>query len=104
MDQAEIHDKLLENLIQRVTYLEEENITLKNRQVDPENRDKRSNLVLIGVPEDVPDSKLSEFFSRICNENLKLSKSVQLDRIHRVGVKGDSRVRNVVIKFHSYLD
>ncbi len=103
-DQFDTHDKLLENLIQCVAYLEEGNTTLKNRQVDSENRDKRSNLVLIGVPEDVIDSKLSDFFSRICKENLNLIKPVQLDRIHRVSVKGDSRVRNVVIKFHSYSD
>ncbi len=102
-EQVALNTSRFEDLIRRVEFLETENQILKNCQVDSENRDKRSNLVLVGVPESVADQDLKAFFHELCKDKFQMDKSVAIDRIHRVGVKG-GRPRNVVIKFHAYTD
>lgn len=59
---AEKNSRRLDDLEQRIIYLEEENKQLQFKQVDSENRDKRSNLVLIGISEVVSDNSLEEEF------------------------------------------
>ncbi len=85
-------------------FLEEENLLLKGHQVDMENRDKRSNLVIQGISESVPDAQFEREFHRICRDHLKFSTELSVERIHWVGVKTNSRPRNVVLKFLSYKD
>ncbi len=104
-DETAHNSTRIEELVRRIEFLESENMALKNKQIDSENRDKRSNLVLVGVAESVPDSGLQQYFQQICKEKLQIEKEVQIDRIHRVGVAGSGpRSRNVVVKLHSYSD
>lgn len=103
-DAAERNRRRLDELEQRVSYLEEENKEMKHRQVDSENRDKKNNLVLLGVPESVVDNALENEFLCICDETLKVGKNVSIERIHRVGNKTVRRPRSVVIKFLDYKD
>ncbi len=102
-EQAGANTSRLDDLIRRIEFLENENQILKNWQIDTENRDKRTNLVLVGVPETVGDQELKTFFQTLCKEKFQVEQHVPVDRIHRVGVKG-GRPRNVVVKFHSYSD
>ncbi len=61
-EQAGLNSSRVEDLIRRVEFLENENQLLKNHQIDSENRDKRSNLVLVSMPESVADGDLKDFF------------------------------------------
>ncbi len=88
----------------RVQVLEEENKVLKWKQTDTENRDKRTNLVLQGVPESVSDAALEQHFLQVCRDHLKIQEDIKIEQIHRVGVQGRQRSRNVVIKFNSFRD
>ncbi len=85
-----------------MNFLEEENKLLKNKQVDMENCDKRSNLVFHGIAESVED--LEAEFHRLCTHYLKLSEQLRIERIHRVGSPNKDRPRTVVVKFLSYKD
>ncbi len=88
LDTVERNRKLIESLAQRITVFEEENTVLKSRQVDSENRDKRSNLLIQGIPDTIADSGLEAEFHRICREHLNINKELLVERIHRVGTKG----------------
>ncbi len=104
-DMSENNKLLLDALTQRIAFLEEGNDVLKKCQIDSENQNKLSNLVLLGVPETVKDEDLKDYFLQtVCREKLNLTKDILIKRIHRVGVKGDMKVRNVVVKFLCFPD
>ncbi len=103
-DRADENSKHIQELTVRVQVLEEENKLLQWKQTDTENCDKRSNLVIQGVPESVSDELLEKHFLSICREHLKIEEQILLERIHRVGVQGRQRCRNMVVKFHSFKD
>ncbi len=52
----------IDELAERVHYLEEENKVLRLKQTDSENRDKRSNIVIQGISEDIQDTQLEAEF------------------------------------------
>ncbi len=78
-DTVDENRKLIESLAQRIQFLEEENAQLKGRQVDSENRDKCSNLLIQGVSESIGDSQLEDEFHRICHEHLNISRKSRKD-------------------------
>ncbi len=103
-DHADENTRQIQDLTVHVQVLEEENKLLKWKQTDMENRDKRTNLVLQGVPETVADSALEQHFLQVCRDHLKIQEEIKLERIHRVGVQGRKRCRNIVVKFNSFKD
>ncbi len=103
-DRTDENTKQIQELTVRVQILEEENKQLQWKQIDTENRDKRSNLVIQGIPESVSDELLEKHFLSICQEHLKIEEQILLERIHQVGVQGWQRCHNVVVKFHSFKD
>ncbi len=87
-DRTDENTKQIQELTVRVQILEEENKQLQWKQIDTENRDKRSNLVIQGIPESVSDELLEKHFLSICQEHLKIEEQILLERIHQVGVQG----------------
>ena len=61
-DTVEENRKLIQSLTQQIVFLESKNAALKGRQVDSENRDKRSNLLIQGISESISDSQLEKEF------------------------------------------
>ncbi len=81
-DTVEENRKLIQSLTQRIVLLEGENAALKGHQVDSENRDKRSNLLIQGISESISDSQLEKEFQRICHEHLHFNRELPVERIH----------------------
>ncbi len=81
-DRTDENSKHIQELTVHVQVLEEENKLLQWKQTDTENRDKRSNLVIQGVPESVSDELLEKHFLSICREHLKIEEQILLERIH----------------------
>ncbi len=105
MESTDRNSTRIDELAERVHYLEEENKMLKMKQTDSENRDKRSNIVMQGISEDIQDTQLEAEFQRICVQHLKIDKDITVERIHRIGSKTKGgRPRAVVVKLLCFKD
>ncbi len=105
VESADRNSTRIDELAERVHYLEEENKMLKMKQTDSENRDKRSNIVMQGISEEIQDKELEAEFQRIYVQHLKIDKGVTVERIHRIGLKPKGgRPRAVVVKLLCFKD
>ncbi|XP_065665557.1 uncharacterized protein LOC136086983 [Hydra vulgaris] len=84
-----------------------DNIELKLKSVDIEDRNRRNNLRIDGVVEnneeknwEITKKKVKQLFK----DNLGIEKDIIIDRAHRVGVANDKRERTIVLKLRDYED
>lgn len=84
--------------------LKEENFTLQNKFEDYENRARRSNLRIRGIPESVLD--LQSSITALCQELLPgiPLEHLEMDRVHRALLpkKTEGPPRDIIAKFHYY--
>lgn len=96
------------DLAAKLTNVVEENAKLRARLVDLDGRSRRSNVRILGVPENVEGPRPTVFFSQLLvdvfGEDI-LDTTPELDRAHRTLTKKpgpNDRPRAVVVCFHSY--
>lgn len=105
------HHDSLETMETTVTTLKEQIQKLQEQQDDLENRSRRQNLRIIGIPEDAekgrPTDLMSGFFSEVLGEDLPGLQSVVLDRAHRALApkpRPGDRPRAMIIRLHYFSD
>lgn len=97
-----------EKILQKQSYLEEENEHLKSRLDLAENESRLSNLVVHGLPE--PESttgskhpvnqEASQSFISLCNSSLGLTISeADISVAYRIPAKGKDKHRPLIVKF-----
>lgn len=94
-----------------ITVLQDENAWLKKKLDDLENRSRRSNLRVVGIPEKLEGSDpvkfMTDFFLEVLGAEF-FSRPLLLDRAHRVGAKPadgqPARPRVFLVRFHYYHD
>ena len=93
-----------QDCLSEIDSLKEENATLQNRLEDFENRARRSNIRLRGIPESVIDPQATAL--ALCQELLPgiAVERLEMDRIHRALTprKTDGPPRDIIAKFHFY--
>ncbi|XP_065674042.1 uncharacterized protein LOC136090987 [Hydra vulgaris] len=84
-----------------------DNNDLKLKSVDAEDRNRRNNLRLDGLPESRDEKdweKTKEKVRKLFAENLNIKREIKIERAHRVGVSNENRERTIVMKLHDYED
>ena len=78
---------------------------LKESVLDMQSRSMRDNLVFVGL-EEGKDEDCSRVLERFLHEQLHIEKTVECDRVHRMGAQRDDRQRPrpMVAKFTYYKD
>ena len=73
---------------------------------DLENRSRRNNLHIIGLPESVSATQLTNICAKIIPEQLGLRIPCTIERAHRIGQYSESHVkpRHVIVKYLNYAD
>ncbi|XP_065650649.1 uncharacterized protein LOC136088316 [Hydra vulgaris] len=101
-----VHDDL-SNVRKMQGKISSDNIELKLKSVDIEDRNRRNNLRIDGVVEnneeknwEITKKKVKQLFK----DNLGIEKEIIIDRAHRVGVANDKRERTIVLKLRDYED
>ncbi len=104
-DNKSLHAKVneLQDLVHKQN---RERIELKNKMVDLEDRSRRDNLVIEGIPDcenetkQVCENKTRKFL----NEKLQVKNSgkMALGRVHRIGPYKKNQTRSTIIKFDIY--
>lgn len=111
MEQAEQEFKKLENRVQRLegasSTQDSHLLKLAMQIIDLENRQRRNNLRLRGIPESIALTDLKPTVKRILNHylNLKSEEDLELDRVHRVGNPkraSPGRPRDVICRIHFF--
>lgn len=76
-------DNFTQNYMSEMKVLKEENLTLQNCLEDQENRDRRSNLRIIGIPESVLDlqANITALFQELL-PGTPIDR-FEMDRVHR---------------------
>ena len=95
-----------------IATLQEENTSLKRKLDDLENRSRRSNLRVFGIPENLEGSDPVKFMANFFHEVLGadfFSGPLLLSRAHRIGAKPTdegrrSRPRVFLVHFHYFQD
>ena len=93
----------------RMNKLETENKMLKRKLTDNESYSRRWNLVIAGVPER-RNEDLFRWFSNFAENELYLSRNINLERIHRIGPSQQwqgnrpPRARSIIVRFTHYQD
>lgn len=79
---------------------------LQDKVDDLENRSRRNNLRIIGLPESYPASSLTALCSTIIPEQLGLRTPCTVERTHCVGQPAESRSkpRPVIVRYLNYAD
>lgn len=105
------HHDSLEIMETTVSTLKDQIQKLQEQQQDLENRSRRQNLRIIGIPEDVekgrPTDFMSGFFSEVLGDDLSGTQSVVLDRAHRALAPKPSsggRPRAMIVRLHYFSD
>lgn len=88
--------QMLENKLQNVL----------DKMDDLENRARRNNLRIIGLPETYKPSALTAICSELIPKALGINRSCIVERAHRLGApyKEGSRARPIIVKFLNYSD
>lgn len=101
----------IRNLRQQIEVLQKEQRYIRYKMEDQENRSRRKNLRIRGLPEahgekENLQEKMEEIFKDLkspCN----ISGNLNLDRVHRIRkpaeIRGDTP-RDVIVRFHSFRD
>lgn len=101
VDEVEIS---AQNNMSEIENLKEENVILQSKLEDFENRDRRSNLRIRGIPESVIDlhSTMTALFQEL-QPALPIDR-LEMDRVHRALMprKTDGPPRDIIAKFHYY--
>lgn len=73
---------------------------------DLENHSRRNNLRIIGLPESIPASHLTNICAKTIPEQLGLRIPCTVERAHRMGQYSDTRAkpRHVIVKYLNYAD
>lgn len=86
-------------------------ITATNRDIwdkldDLENRSRRNNLRIIGLPESVSTAQLTNICAKIIPEQLGLRIPCTIERAHCIGQFSETRAkpRHVIVKYLNYAD
>ncbi|XP_077492319.1 uncharacterized protein LOC144103492 [Amblyomma americanum] len=101
-------EKQVIECVERVDKLEKMVVSLTKTVDDPDNRSRRSNLIIYGIEEqenETPQS-LQDTVEKIFDEKLEI-KTAGFERIHRLGRKeasDDSIHRPVILKLFDYRD
>lgn len=75
--------------------------------VDLEDRSRRNNIRVRGVPDSISGTEITPLVKKICNHYLQQDEDshIEFDRIHRVaGARGPngSRPRDILVRIHKY--
>ncbi|KAI4895056.1 hypothetical protein NFI96_004993, partial [Prochilodus magdalenae] len=107
------HDSRLERLEQECRSLKHTNVSLLEKLDDLENRSRRCNLRIVGIPEGLelndPIGFTTELFKELFGPNLFQSQPI-IERAHRLGrspaAGGETggRPRVMIVLFHSFQD
>lgn len=92
-------------LSDRVDVIMKENLSLRKRLVDIEDRSRRNNLVIAGL-EETPNESWEETELKVCNlfkDHLLIDNFV-IERAHRVGMKSSNKPRQIICKLLSFKD
>lgn len=95
-----------------------DNKHLREKVDDLENRSRRNNLRILGLPEDIPQQELANICEKEIPELLRLPASCKVERAHRLGpdlrsAKRDTnpnvsrtaeKPRQVIVKYLDYAD
>lgn len=107
---SDYSDRIVE--LERCTKtLKDDNMRLLAKTEDLENRSRRSNLRVVGIPEKMegrdPVAFMSAFFAEVLGSEFFPTPPI-LDRAHRIGPTpaegGSNRARVVIVRFHYYRD
>ncbi|KAI7799108.1 hypothetical protein IRJ41_018413 [Triplophysa rosa] len=112
VEEAEQRISGLENVAtgieSRVTQIEKTIASLTERLDDQENRGRRRNLRIIGLPEKTEGQAAVNFMEKWIPDILCLKTKngrVKLERAHRIGAPGSERyTRSIIVRFHNFVD
>lgn len=103
------HDSIITDVEKAVSELKREIGKLRDRNDDLENRSRRQNLRIIGIPEDVengnPTAFMASFFAEVLGE--EINSPLVLDRAHRSLApkpKPGERARPMIVRMNYYSD
>lgn len=105
------HHDSLETMETTVSTLKDQIQKLQEQQQVLENRSRRQNLRIIGIPEEAekgrPTDFISGFFSEVLGEDLPDPQSVVLDRAHHTLApkpRAGDRPRAMIVRLHYFSD
>lgn len=86
--------------------LEDQNAKLETKMTDIESRSMRDNLLFYGIPESRENENCEDLVKQVCIEELQMpeARDFLVDRVHRVGVQKQNKIRPIVAKFHYFRD
>ena len=98
----------LQDITTKVPFLEQEISKLKLHTEDLENRNRRNNLRLYGLPEALEGQNLLEFLKKFLPDllGLPLSPALNIQRAHRLGrhQQQSTRPRGIIMLFLEFTD
>lgn len=101
---ADVLEKCTADFSSEIDNLKEENLTLQTRLEDYENRARRSNIRIRGIPETVIDlqATMTALFQEL-QPGIPVER-LEMDRVHRALApkKTDGPPRDIIAKFHYY--
>lgn len=100
------HETRIADLERRCEELTEANKTAKRKLIDLENRSRRSNIKITGLPEKAEKGNPTQFVAEFLPQLLGTSNfpgGLKLDRAHRIGAQPPSaRPRTMIVKIHHF--
>lgn len=99
----QLKDETINNLVNKVTILEESNTRLESKLYNTEKKIKRNNLVIFGVEEN-SNTPLLEIIKTIFSEKLNVVvQNSDINDIYRIGKRTGRNKRPIVVRFISNL-
>ncbi|XP_012559736.1 uncharacterized protein LOC105845979 [Hydra vulgaris] len=101
-----VHDDL-SNVRKMQGKISSDNIELKLKSVDIEDRNRRNNLRIDGIVENSEEKDweiTKKRVKQLFKDNLGIEKDIIIKRAHRVGATNDKRERTIVLKLRDYED
>ena len=90
----------------KISQLESENRSLKQKLTEQEAYSRRSNLIVNGIPE-YQTQNLFSVFRNLLKSELSIDKDIMIERIHRMGPRPQSHQqspRPIIVRFTNYQD
>ncbi|XP_018409373.1 PREDICTED: dynein heavy chain 3, axonemal-like [Nanorana parkeri] len=108
-ERLDVHTKAIQELQDQCRYMEKGMRIIAYKAEDQENRNRRNNLRLRGIPETVGDRELADKIRETFNDMLKRPRTTEIifDRVHRMRrpiASGGENPRDVIVRFHYYAD
>lgn len=100
---ASDHESRIAALEKRCTELLETNKSTKRKLIDLENRSRRCNIKVTGLPEKVEKGNPTQFVAELLPQLLgtnNFSSGLKVDRAHRIGPSSAGRPRTMIAKIH----